>query len=621
MNRIDSSFEEVPYESRQLQGEYNKGSLGPIRQSYALAVAGHRWRWLAVAALALAVSGLEAIGAGLVFVLLGLITEPGGEVEFPILGDVSDWLPDVDRSDLLIGAAAAIGLFFLIRGALQVIQTYVQNRISYNAGARLAVRLVRGYLAMPYSYHLRRESAEMVRNAITSVQEIVTRVVLPATKFIAEVLLVAGISVVLFATAPAASLIVVLVLGPMTYLVLRLVKARVKRYGRVATDSAQESLQTLQQSLHGIRDVLLLGRERFFIRLFRGQRSRDAEARARQQTFSMLTSVLVEVLLVLFIVAFLIVTVQTSGTAGESFAVLGLFAYVAMRLKPSIQKIINAANNLRFATPAIEDLYRDLEDTSNALDSLARGDNANGAPALQEVLLMRDVTFLYEDTEHPALTNANLKIHSGESVGICGPTGGGKSTLVDILAGLLEPSQGEVLADGIDIRSNLRHWHRQIGFVSQNMYLFDDTLRRNIALGVPDEQIDESAVHLAVGMSQLEEFVATLPKGLDSRVGEHGTMLSGGQRQRVAIARALYRDPDVLFLDEGTSALDNETEREFIGALQEFRGRKTVILIAHRLSTIRNCDRVYFVDKGRVFGGGSYDELYDENPTFRRMAV
>jgi ATP-binding cassette, subfamily B, bacterial PglK len=219
------------------------------------------------------------------------------------------------------------------------------------------------------------------------------------------------------------------------------------------------------------------------------------------------------------------------------------------------------------------------------------------------------------------LRQVNLEILAGESVGLCGPTGGGKSTLVDILAGLLEPTSGRVMADGLDIHQDVRQWQRRIGFVSQDMYLFDDTLLRNIALGVPDDSIDEAAVRWAVEMAQLDEFVAKLPKGLETEVGEHGTLLSGGQRQRVAIARAIYRDPDILFLDEGTSALDNETERHFIEALQRFQGKKTLILVAHRLSTIRNCDRVYFVDNGRVSGGGSYDELYEENSAFRRMAV
>jgi len=595
---------------------------GPIWQSYDLVVRGHRGRWLVLAALAMVVSGLEAVGAGLVFVLLGLIAEPGGGVELPIFGDLTGLFPDADSSALLVGAAVAIGIFFLVRGALQVVQSYVQNRISYNAGVRLSARLVRGYLAMPYSYHVRRESAVLVRNAIASVQEVIGRVVLPAAKFVAETMVVVGISVVLFATAPLASLFVVALLGPMTYLILRMVKARVKRYGRLATDSAQESLRTLQQSLHGIRDIRLLGRERFFIRMFRRQRSQDARARASQATFSQLTSVLVELLLVSFIVVFLVVTVVTAGTAGESFAVLGLFAYVVMRLKPSTQKIISAANNLRFATPAIDDLYRDLEETEAALRSFDMWkEPSDGDASLHDRVSVKDVSFRYRDDADDVLQRVNLEIGAGESVGFCGPTGGGKSTLVDILAGLLEPTSGRVVADGIDIHGDVRRWQRRIGFVSQDMYLFDDSLLRNIALGIPDEKIDKEAVRWAVEMAQLNEFVATLPMGLDTQVGEHGTLLSGGQRQRVAIARALYRNPDILFLDEGTSALDNETERHFIEALHRFQGMKTLILVAHRLSTIRNCDRVYFVENGRVAGGGSYDELYEENPAFRRMAV
>lgn len=607
--------------SQSAEPAHHERSRGPLRQSYALVIEGRRGRWIAVAALALLVSGLEALGAGLIFVLLGLMTEPESGIEFPVLGDVSGFFPDVDSDALLVGAAIAIGLFFVVRGALQVVQTYVQNRISYSAGVRLGVRLVRGYLAMPYSFHLGRESAVSVRNAITSVQEIVSRVVLPATKFVAEVLLVAGICVVLFAAAPLASLIVVAVLGPMTYLVLRVVRARVKRYGRIATDSAQGSLQTLQQSLHGIRDIRVLGRENYFVKAFRRQRSRDAVARTRQATFSELTSVLIELLLVLFIVTFLIVTVVAAGTAGESFAVLGLFGYVAMRLKPSIQKIMNAANNLRFATPAIDDLYRDLEMSEAALEAVDQHEAPDTRPTLRDSIRLEDVSFQYQGGEHPALQGVSIEFGAGESVGFCGPTGGGKSTLVDILAGLLEPTSGTVSTDGIDIHTNVRGWYRQIGFVSQDMYLFDDTLRGNIALGVPDKDIDEGALQLAVEMAQLKEFVSSLPKGLDTRVGENGTLLSGGQRQRVAIARGLYRDPDVLFLDEGTSALDNEVERELMNALQRIRGQKTVILVAHRLTTIQDCDRVYFVEGGLVSGGGSYDQLYEENASFRRMAV
>lgn len=597
-----------------------KSGLGPIRQCYELVVGERRARWIALTFLALIASGFEAIGAMLVFALLGLVTDPGGEIEVPMVGDLNNWFP-TDNTNALLIASGAVGLFFLIRGALLVLQAYAQHRVSYNAGAQLSGRLVRGYLAMPYAHHLNRDSSELVRNALTSVQESVNRVVLPATKFIAELLIIVGMTSVLFAIAPLASILALAVLAPATYLVLRVVKSRVRAYGRIATDSARLSLQILTQSLHGIRDLRLLGRETQFVRKFIRERTKDARARARQATLSALTSVQVETILVLFIVGFLAVTVTTVGTAADTFKVLGLFAYVGMRLKPSIQKIISSANSLRFATPAISDLHNDLLLTAKALQDQDGESSREQVPILARGIVVEDVSYRYHTSNVPALENVNLDILAGEAVGICGPTGGGKSTLVDIISGLLEPTSGRVLVDGVDVQRHVRSWHRQLGVVSQHVYLFDDTLRGNITLGIPHESVDDAAVQRAVRLAQLDDFVTTLPDGLETQLGEHGMRLSGGQRQRVAIARSLYRDPPVLILDEGTSALDNETERELIGSLEQLRGTRTIILVAHRLSSIQRCDRVVFVRNGRVSGVGTYDELLETNTSFREMAV
>lgn len=604
-------------------GERPRRAWGPIRQSYALFVQHDRWRWVLLIGLAVIVAGLEAIGASLIYMLVGLLGESDSGVELPLIGDVSDFIPDVTDQEMLLGTAIAIGLFFVLRGALQVIQTYQQQTVAHNAGARLSAQLVQGYLKMPYAYHLRHESSEFLRNAVSSVQQAVIAVVLPAARFVAEIVLVLGLALVLFTAAPIASLIVFAVLGPATYGILRIVKSRVKRYGRAAVDSAQETLRILQQGLHGIRDVRLLGREQFFIARFRRQRRKDARARALQATFDKMTSVTVELLLVLFIVGFLVVTVTAVGAAAESLPVLGLFAYVGLRLKPSVQKIIAAANSLRFATPALSDLHHDFEEAATRPiidDGPSSKRPRTPIPTLTESIRLVDVAFRYEEAEHSALDQVTLEIRAGESIGICGPTGGGKSTLVDIVVGLLEPTSGRVLVDGVDIHDDIRNWYNQLGLVSQNIYLFDDTLRRNIALGVSRQEIDESALWDAVEMAQLNDLVTNLPNGLDTRVGEHGALLSGGQRQRVAIARALYRDPSVLVLDEGTSALDNQTEREVMQSLQGLRLTKTLIIVAHRLSTIEKCDRVMFVDQGRVAGVGSYDELYVENAAFRLMA-
>jgi ATP-binding cassette, subfamily B, bacterial PglK len=607
--------------SSEYQSTSPKLALGPIRQSYSLVVAGQHGRWIGLVAMAVVVSAFETVGAGLIFVLIALVSAPDGAIELPLIGDVSRYLPDVPTETLLVGAGIAVGVFFLARGMLQVVMTYAQHRIAFNAGARLGVKLVRGYMAMPYPYHLRHESSGLVRNAITSVQEIINSVVIPASNFVAEVLIVAGLTLLLLATAPLPTLLVLAIIAPAVYLVLRLVRTRVRRYGQIAVDSSKNMISNLQQSLHGIRDIKLLRRERHFLRGFRGERIRDANARAKRATLAQLSYVLVDTILMTSIVAFLIITVTVGGTASESFAVLGLFAYVGMRLKPSIQKIIVTANNLRFASPAIDDLHHDLEETREFADRWNRHEGTDRKiPELERSIALQSVTFQYEGAHRPALESVDLEIAKGESLGICGPTGGGKSTLVDLIAGLLEPSSGRVTVDGVDITADPRDWYRQLGVVSQNIYMFDDSLRNNIALGVAESEVDEDALSAAVEAAQLTDFVNTLPMGLRTNVGEHGTLLSGGQRQRVAIARALYQGAKVLILDEGTSALDNETERNFMSALASLRGDHTIIIVAHRLTTIESCDRVIFVSDGRLNGGGTFEELYAENAEFRRMA-
>jgi ABC-type multidrug transport system fused ATPase/permease subunit len=298
--------------------------------------------------------------------------------------------------------------------------------------------------------------------------------------------------------------------------------------------------------------------------------------------------------------------------------VLGLFAYVGLKLQPSMQRIVRGINNLKFASAAIDDVHADLVLVEREAPDLAE-ESPPPLPFEREVLV-EGVSFAYEGTDRPALKDVDLRIGAGEAIGICGPTGGGKTTLADLITGLLTPTSGRVIVDGVDIREHVRAWHSNLGVVPQMVFLVDDSLRRNIALGLPDKEIDEEAVSEAVHLAQLDEVVAALPQGLDTVVGERGVRISGGQRQRVSIARALYRQPKVLILDEGTAALDNSTEQKLMEALERLRGDHTIILIAHRLSTVRRCDRIVYVDEGRIAGTDTYDGLIRENTAFRRMS-
>jgi ABC-type multidrug transport system fused ATPase/permease subunit len=274
---------------------------------------------------------------------------------------------------------------------------------------------------------------------------------------------------------------------------------------------------------------------------------------------------------------------------------LALFSVAAFRLMPSVNRVLGAVQTLRYSLASINALYEEfkLADPGPAVH------NIDGT-AFQHDICLIGINYTYPNSVAPVLNGLSITIQKGESVGFIGPSGSGKSTLVDVILGLLPPSTGQVAVDGQDIQQNLRHWQNQIGYVPQSIYLTDDTLRRNVAFGVPNEQIDDVAIQSAIQAAQLDGFVANLPDGLETLVGERGIRLSGGQRQRIGIARALYHDPAVLVLDEATSSLDTATESDVMQAITTLQGTKTIIMVAHRLSTVKQCDRLYQLGQGRV---------------------
>lgn len=584
-----------------------------LRKCYELVGEGRRGKWAALVVLALVVTAAEAIGAALVFVLIALVTDPQAAPSLPVVGDLGRFVDQPNNDMVLLAVAVSIAVFFALRSALVFVQTYAQQRVAHNAGAQLATRLIRGYLKLPYAFHLTRNSAESIRNALQSVQSVINNFVVHAVRLSAEGLMVIGLLLVLVVASPMATLMAVGLLGPLVVFMLRVLHPRIKRLGQQAQDAMRDSIQTAQQSLEGVRDVKLLGREGYFAADFARSRRAFAHSYYMRGALAELPSVLIETGLVIFIVAFFAVALVAEDSAGNALSVLGLFAYVGLRLQPSLRKIAASLNNMKFGLAAVDDVHADVRVIEDA-DAVQPA--VDTPLPFDERLELDNVTFVYEGTSTPALQDANLVIHAGEAVGICGPTGGGKSTLVDLIVGLLEPTHGAVRVDELDIREHVTAWQRQLGVVSQSVFLVDDTLRRNIAFGLDEDAIDEELVDAAVRMAQLEPFVDALPHGLETQVGERGTRLSGGQRQRVAIARALYRDPSVVVFDEGTSALDNDTEAEVIHALEGLRGERTVIMVAHRLSTVRHCDRILVVEGGRIADIGTFSELSARNRLF-----
>ncbi len=588
-----------------------------IRQALHLIGRGQRTRWLLLLVLSVANSLLEVVAAALVYVLLGLVADPSGTVDMPLIGDIRSIFGDTGEKTMLLTLVGVMIGFFLLRAIFSMVSEYIMARVINNAAARLSTKLVRGYLSLPYSFHLQRNSSELIRNGHQAVLEVVGSVFGPLVRSTSEIVMAIGILILLVLVSPLGTAIAIVVVGGSTVILLFFVQPRLKRLGATAHAMHKDTLKSLQQSFQGVRDIKVLGREEYFSEAYGRSNRRLARMSYLSQTLNQLPRLVIETSLVWFILIFFAFTVARGSETEGVLSLLGLFGYAGLRLQPSLQKIVAGFNSIKFSTARTDDVHRDLRLIE---DYFAESESAGGALSFKHEIGMDGVSFSYEGTDSPALADVNLTIRRGEQIGICGPTGGGKSTLVDLLAGLLSPSAGRVTVDGKDIAGKTRAWQRNLGTVPQMVFLIDDSLRRNIALGIPDSEIDEVAVGDAVRLAQLETYIEALPEGLDTVVGERGVRISGGERQRIAIARALYNRPQVLIFDEGTSALDNATEQELMNSLRHLRGAHTILLVAHRLSTVRDADRVIFVENGRVAGIDTFDGLRESSESFRHMA-
>lgn len=593
--------------------------LSAVKDALVLAGPGRRRKFVGVGVLAVIVSGLEVAAALMIFVLMRLVLEPGVVPEIPLFGRIDRYLPAASTAKIISSFAVVFGAFLIVRSLAFLFQQYALGRVAENTGVILADRLFEGYLSMPYEFHLRRHSSELIRNAYDNVIQVVGIVFIPMATIFAESVLVLALVGVLVVASPGATAAATALMLLTVALTFAFVQPRLRNLGHKRQEGASASIRHLQQGLEGVRDVKLLAREGAFAKSFRISREVMAHAEYLRGTLAYVPRISIEIAFMGFVLA-AIVFAAIRGNLESVLATVGLFAYAGLRLQPSLQKVSYSLNNLRFAEAAVSDLKRDLAELDTSTHR-RRALEAKAEPIqpFKEVAF-HDVRFRYPDADSDALSGIELRIHSGESIGICGPTGGGKSTLLDLLCGLLTPMDGHITIDDRDISDITRSWQRSIGVVHQSPFLIDDTLARNIAFGFDREEINYDALQTAVRASRLDELVDTLPHGVETMVGERGVRLSGGQRQRVTLARAIYRRPTMLILDEGTSALDNLTEAAVVDSLSTLGDGVTMVMVAHRLTSIRHCDRIVFLDGGVIAGIGTYEALYESNSAFRAMA-
>lgn len=550
--------------------------------------------------LALMVIGmaLETLCTGLVIPAIALMTQQDLATSYPQLQHVLAFLGRPSQTELVAYVMTGLVGVYLLKNLFLAFLAWQQARFAFGVQAQLSQRLFATYLHQPYTFHLQRNSAQLMRNVTTEVGMFAT-VLISGLNIATEMLVLFGISILLLVVEPVGTLIAVLVLAGSAWVFQSVTRTRVARWGQSRQLHDGLRLQHLQQGLGGAKDAKLLGRERNFLDQYYLHNAQSARVGQFQATLQMLPRLWLELLAVMGL-ATLVITMLVQGREMATVVpTLGLFAVAAFRLMPSVNRTLSALQGVRYGLPAVNTLHQELMLAAPRSDPPRAKERLEREGFASDIRLV-DVDYAYPSATAPTLKRVSLRIAKGECVGFVGTSGSGKSTLVDVVLGLLTPSAGEVLVDGKNIQRNLRAWQDQIGYVPQSIYLTDDTLRRNVAFGLPDREIDDDAVGRAIRAAQLDDFLASLPQGLNTIVGERGIRLSGGQRQRIGIARALYHDPSVLVLDEATSALDTETESGVMGAVAALQGAKTILIVAHRLSTVSRCDRLFRMEQGHL---------------------
>jgi len=545
---------------------------------------------------------LETASVALLVPVLAVLTSSNSEIKLPF-GTIQT---NLDQNALIWSVIIGVLFLYIAKNIFLGISVWIQRGYLTKLSARIASRILETYILQPFSFHLQKNSSLLIRNT-QDASAVVGGGVEPLLTLVSEGLIVSALLVVLVVVEPIGTFLVVGVLLLATLAFHKMSDRKLQNWGSRRQFEKGRIIRTIQQSLGAIKDIQVLNREDWFIDEHNSHQIKDQTLLRRIITVQSLPRLWLEVMAIGGLTGLVGVMLSSGHPANEIVPVVGLFAATAFRVLPSINKIVGSKQQLKVSRTAIETIYGDLQ-----LPVLEK-QKTQIDPINFQTVAVENLTFAYEGIAESVLNNVDVHIRKGEAVGFVGQSGSGKSTLIDIMLGLLEPQSGSVLINGQTIENVKQSWQKQIGYIPQTIFLMDDSLRRNIALGIADSEIDEFAIVEALKSAQLEDFVASLPEGLDTVVGERGVRLSGGQRQRIGIARALYHRPSVLVLDEATSSLDTETEHGVMQAVQALQGDKTVIIVAHRLSTVEYCDRLYRLDAGRIVDEGTFDEVMNRS--------
>lgn len=542
---------------------------------------------------------LETIGTGLILPLVTAATSPDAVLGNRYLRAIYDFFHLTSVNQFLRLCVIALIIVYVLKDVYLYFMYYAQYRFVYNGQYQTSKAIFIEYVNRPYEFYLNASTPVVIRNIVSDVNGSY-QLVLTYLQLFTEVVVFIALFALSLVTSPLMTLIMTGFIGLILLINKKVFGPILRRYGNEVQQNNANVTKWLLQAMNGMKETKVLNKEKYFVDQYDKSASRLNEIQLKQSSMSNVPRLSIETVVITAILVMFYIFLGQGDAPGYGTIIgqIAVLVVVAVRMMPSANRIATAVNNLAYYEPsltAVEDTIRHAREinTDKILEEQSRP--IEKIPFEKEVRL-ENITYAYPNTDVNIFENANLTIPIGKSIGIMGPSGAGKSTAVDIMLGLLTPQGGKITVDGYDIQQNLPGWYANIGYVPQMMFMLDDSIRANVAYGVDPEKVDDERVWACLKEAQMDEFVRSLPQGLDSSVGERGVRISGGQRQRIGIARALYNNPQVMIFDEATSALDNDTEAAIMDAIERLHGRKTLIIVAHRLTTIENCDQIYKVE-------------------------
>ncbi len=537
---------------------------------------------------------MEIVGIGMVMPVIALLSKPELIEQNKYLRLTKEFIGPSSSESFIFNLCLVLIVVFILKNAFLTVQNYVQARFIYAKGARIASQLFDNYLHAPYKFHLTNNAGQLM-GTLSLANNVCHGVLIPLMILLTEAIVVVCVLAMLLTLAPLMTLCLACVVLAISALVYFPFRSLNKLIGGQYTKEILESHKIELQGLKAVKESKLRNVEDYFSEEYSRHMIRRNEASANITFMGNMPRFLIEALVVTLGIGALAILVISGKTLGSITLILSLFAVSLIRIMPSMSRIQYSLTTIRHHQNTFQPLY----DTLFSFDREDKKAQRSDLPYNKEIRIDA-VSFKYGEESPDIFKNFSLNIPRNSSTAFIGPTGCGKTTLVDIVLGLLKPNEGAIRCDGVNIEENLPIWQKRIGYVPQFIFLLDDTVKANVAFGLPPDKIDEDRVRECLRMAQILDFIETLPKGVNNLVGENGIRLSGGQRQRVGIARALYHNPEILVLDEATSALDNDTERAFVDALQTLKGTLTILMVAHRMSTVQNCDSIVTIGQSKV---------------------